>query len=355
MEPNNNINPTPTPNPVPNTNSAGNPAVGPATEPVISPAVNSVANPTPVQVTAAGGITETPVNPIITPTGTNKINATEPILRPEPAPAPDPVKEELSAPMVAAAPMPGSIGSAVSGPAASNPANADMAESMGGMGETEPATGGFMNERRTPSVAFNDPATQPDPATQAPAPAKAPAKKSSKPVLITLIVVALAIVAVLVAMLVMQLTSDNTGSTSAANTPTTVDVDDNEEEAKDAADADSDAADDDTDASQVMTVACYRAMTATELANYANAVSGTVNMESTYDEEDTLIQVKKTEVVMHADSADPSEEKSLVALASELTAETAAEYYLPVDKENSIDLNLGGIKTNWMELGFTCE
>lgn len=351
MEPNNNINPTPMPNPVPNTNPAGNPAVGPATE----PAVNPVASPTPVQATAASGITETPVNPIITPTGTNKIDATEPILRPEPAPAPDPVKEELNAPMVAAAPMPGSIGSAVSGPAASNPANADMAEPMGGMGATEPATGGFMNERRTPSVAFNDPATQPDPATQTPAPTKVPTKKSSKPVLITLIVVALVIVAVLVVMLVMQLTSDNAGSTSAVNTPTTVDVDDDEEEAKDAADADSDAADNDADAGQVMTVACYRAMTATELANYANATSGTVNMESTYDADDALTQVKKTELVMYADSADPSEEKSLVALASELTAETAAEYYLPVDKENSVDFNLGGIKTNWMELGFTCE
>ena len=346
MDPNNNFSSTP--NPVPGTtpNPAAEPAVNPAANPVPNPVPNPVANPVinsepnptvnpaPVQATAASGMTETPVNPIITPAGTNRMNATEPILRPEPAPAPDPVKEELNAPMVAAAPVPGSIGSAVSGQASAEPTN-----------------GGFMNERRTPNVAFNDPATQPDPAMQAQTPAKAPAKKSSKPVLVTLIVVALAIVAVLVVMLVMQLTSGSTGSASTANTPTVVDVDDDEEEKKDA----DDAADETMDGTTAMTVKCYRAMTAAELANYANATSGTVNVEGTYDENDALVQVSKTEAVLYADSTDPSEEKSTEVLAEKLTAESAAEYGLPVDKEGGIDLNLGGNKTNWTELGYTCE
>ncbi len=355
MDPNNNFSSTPNPvsgampNPAvnPGTSSASesvanpmpvnagiNPAVEPAVNPVANPALNPAINPAPVQATAASGMTETPVNPIITPAGAGKMNATEPILRPEPAPAPDPVKEELNAPMVAAAPAPGSIGSAVSGQASAEPTN-----------------GGFMNERRTPNVAFNDPATQPDPATQNPAPAKAPAKKSSKPVLITLVVVALAIVAVLVVMLVMQLTSGDTGSASTANTPTVVDVDDDEEEKKDA----DDATDETTDGAMAMTVKCYRAMTVAELANYANATSGTVNIEGTYDENDALVQVSRTEVVLYTDSTDPSEEKSTEVLAEKLTAESAVEYELPVDKEGGVDLNLGGNKTNWTELGYTCE
>ncbi len=340
MDPNNNFSSTP--NPVPNPAPMEAPAVNPVANPMVNPAeatpagISPTTNPAPVQATAASGMTGTPVNPIITPAGANRMNATEPILRPEPAPAPDPVKEELNAPMVAAAPVPGSIGSAVSGQASAEPTN-----------------GGFMNERRTPNVAFNDPATQPDPATQTQTTAKAPAKKSSKPVLVTLIVVALVIVAVLVVMLVMQLTSDNTGSASTANTPTVVDVDDDEEEKKDADDAMDGATD--GDITTAMTVKCYRAMTAAELANYANATSGTVNIIGTYDEDDALVQVSKTEVVLYTDSTDPSEEKSSEVLADKLTAELAAEYELPVDKEGGIDLNLGGNKTNWTELGYTCE
>lgn len=347
MDPNNNFSSTP--NPVPNQvpEPAANPGAQPAESPVANPVANPIgttpvgaspiANPAPVQATAASGMTGAPVNPIITPAGASRMDATEPILRPEPAPAPDPVKEELNAPMVAAAPVPGSIGSAVSGQANSTPMD-----------------GGFINDRRTPNVAFNDPAMQPDPATQASAPAKTPAKKSSKPVLITLIVVALVIVAVLVVMLVMQLTSNSTSGSSTANTPTVVDVDDDEEEAKDTADATDDetAADADTD---VVTVKCFRAMTAAELANYTGAVSGTVSVKGVYDADSALTQVEKKESVMYEGAADLSEEKNLEILASELTATTAEEYDLPVDKEGEIDLNLGGNESNWKELGYTCE
>ncbi len=353
MDPNSNSIPTPNPTPEPSpvstpgvTSEAGVNPMNPVNPATNATPINAGVNSTPVQATAAGGMTTAPVNPVITPMGANRIEATEPILRPEPAPAPDPVKEELNAPMVAAAPVPGSIGSAVSSPAAATNEPAGM------------ANGGFMNERRTPSVAFNDPAVQPDPTmqNQAQTPAATKTKKSNKAVLITLIVVALAIVAVLVVMLVMQLMSD-TGSTSAStpNTPVAVDVDDDEEEAKDAEDTTdgSDATDGSTTAAT--TVACYRAMTAAELAVYTGATSGTINLKGNYDADDALVSVKKTEVVLKEGAVDPSEEKSLTALASEVTADTAAEYYLTVDKEGGVDLTLGGMRLNWTELGFTCE
>lgn len=143
---------------------------------------------------AAGAMPmQPPINPVIRPTG---MKVTEPILEPEQPPAPDPVEEELKAPMKAAEPVPGSIGSAVSGPAGA------------------PAEGQFMNNNMnaTPSVSFNDPAMQQGNGlnmAQNAAPKaktiKIGGKDVNKNTLIALIGVATVIVIVLVIILVMQL------------------------------------------------------------------------------------------------------------------------------------------------------
>ena len=113
---------------------------------------------------------------------------TDPIMMPEKPAAPDPIEEELKAPMKAAGPVPGSIGSAVSGPA-SIPNVDEM-----------PPEGSFAGQpmNPTPSVAFNDPAVQPTSAQ----PAK---KKTSKSTLIALITVAAIVVIALAVVLFMQM------------------------------------------------------------------------------------------------------------------------------------------------------
>ena len=105
-------NPIPTPNPAPSV-----PPVAPATP---ATSATPVAPAAPVQPAAPVNpiINPTPVNPVFQPSGSNGVAATDPITMPEPAPLTDPVEEELKAPMNAAAPVPGSIGSAVSGPEA---------------------------------------------------------------------------------------------------------------------------------------------------------------------------------------------------------------------------------------------
>ena len=55
-----------------------------------------------------------PVNPVYTPGDNVMVGETDPITVPNPPKAPDPIEEELKAPMQAAAPVPGSIGSAIS-------------------------------------------------------------------------------------------------------------------------------------------------------------------------------------------------------------------------------------------------
>ncbi len=128
-------------------------AVAPAPEaPVVTPA-NPAINPTAPE----------PVAPVFNPAvvatpGTasdssapnlNGFDPSAPLMEPEPVAPPDPVEQELKAPMQAAAPVPGSIGSAISQPA---------------------------------NVAFNDPATEADsPTAGTSAPAEnplAPKKKS---------------------------------------------------------------------------------------------------------------------------------------------------------------------------------
>lgn len=214
-------NPTPTPTPEPSI-SAPAPAAPVAPEAPVAPVPEPVAPtpvaPTPVAAAPVNPVPPTPsapVNPVFQPTG--GVAATDPIMMPEPAPAPDPIEEELKAPMKAAEPVPGSIGSAVSGPTS--------------IPEPNPADNPFAAapDAQTPNVSFTDPATQPDGMASS-----APAKpKTSKTTLIALVIVAAMVVIALAAVLIMQFigtggSSSPSGGTT-PNTPTTI-VDEDEEE-----------------------------------------------------------------------------------------------------------------------------
>ena len=72
----------------------------------------------------------TPETPSIANGG--MIAATEPITEPDPIPEPDPIEVELNAPFQAAAPVPGSIGSAVSVPKEGEEAKNEKAQSKKG-------------------------------------------------------------------------------------------------------------------------------------------------------------------------------------------------------------------------------
>lgn len=136
------------------------PATPPASAPLPAEPINAVnpvnpaaaaaiaatpANPAPVNADVANAALNPPVNPVVAPGaqpnaapagGTMSMNQmfqsqpgsqaggildnTTPIAVPEGPKAPDPIEEELKAPLKAAAPAPGSIGSAVSGPADAN-------------------------------------------------------------------------------------------------------------------------------------------------------------------------------------------------------------------------------------------
>ena len=122
------LNPPVNPVVAPGATQGVNPAANPVANPVATPAANPVAS----SAAAVGGTMS--MNQMFQTQPANNANVldeTTAIAVPEGPKPPDPVEEELKAPMKAAAPAPGSIGSAVSGPA----------------DENSPA-----------SVAFNDPA-----------------------------------------------------------------------------------------------------------------------------------------------------------------------------------------------------
>jgi flagellar basal body-associated protein FliL len=268
--------------------------------------VPPVAPVSPVQPVAPEVVINPAVNPVYQPTN-NGVKATDPIMMPEPAPAPDPIEEELKAPMKAAAPVPGSIGSAVSG---------------------------------TPNVAFNDPATMPDvnPMTQQMGvPAKA---KSSKTTLIVLIIVALLIVVALGVVLFLQLNPGNgssSGDGGSGSTPTPTPV---PEETKEV-------------------LSCSRSMTADEIAVITNAVSGTVKVETEYDDDDELETVSMVKYVVYSSddgtTNEPVEFESRKAKVKDLKQTTALMYDLPVTEEGELKLSLEDIQTNYESLDYTCE
>ena len=184
--------------------AAANPIepVAPASSTAPASVTTSATSAEPVHAFAASG-QEAPVNPIIQPSGggvniSEGLSATDPIMRPEPAPAPDPVEEELKAPMKAAGPVPGSIGSAVSGPNGST--------ASGAIGSATQGVSGFGGQKAPQSVGFNDPATQPTPNIGSAKTTKPSfLKGTNKNTLIALIVVVAMIIIGLIAVLVFQM------------------------------------------------------------------------------------------------------------------------------------------------------
>ena len=174
------------------------------TIPVSSPAPETAPAQSPVA--PVGGLqpveVPVPVHPVINPTAqdtvgasllpSSQVGATDPIMMPDSGASLDPVEQELNAPMKAAAPVPGSIGSAVSGPA-------DNA--IEGVNP-------FADSSSPHSVPFNDPAAPVEDTQNAAVKEK---KKSSKTTLIALIMVAVMIIIALVGVLVFQLMSNNQG------------------------------------------------------------------------------------------------------------------------------------------------
>lgn len=191
------------------------PTAVPGVDPTATPAAPIVGAPVMGADGAAAGTPGAASFDTTATSGTPNLNGlpmTEPIMRPDLPPAPDPVKQELEAPMKAAAPVPGSIGSAVSVPengaatAEGAPVVSETQTMPGTDAQFGPTAGGS-----TPSVSFNDPATQATPQQpNAPAAKKKMSlsfdlKNMNKGTLIALIVVAAMIVIGLAAVLIMQL------------------------------------------------------------------------------------------------------------------------------------------------------
>lgn len=170
-----------------------NAALNPPVNPVVAPGANPAA--TPAAGAAAGSMS---MNQMFQtqPAAPGVLDETTAIAVPEGPKPPDPVEEELKAPLKAAGPVPGSIGSAVSMPPAD--------------GQPQPG--------QPQNVAFNDPAQAGQNPMTAGAPGTPAAKKPgildklmaktkmNKNTLILLAVVAGLVVVVLVAVLIMVAT-----------------------------------------------------------------------------------------------------------------------------------------------------
>ena len=101
-------------------------------QPVASVQANSVVNPA---LNSSAFVQNAPVNPVFQPSNVGGMDPTAPLTQPEPVPEPDPVEVELKAPMKATEPVPGSIGSAVSGPEVKDDA-VDTTNNVENMGKT---------------------------------------------------------------------------------------------------------------------------------------------------------------------------------------------------------------------------
>ena len=344
MDPNN--NPIPTPNSEPVTPPMPEPVVpdapvmpgaptapeAPATP--VEPVEPVAPNPEPVNPVIQPSGNPAPVNPVIQPSAQGGLAATDPIMQPERPPEPDPVEEELKAPMQPASPVPGSIGSAVSGPsesAASEP--------------VAPAENPFAaTQTQTPSVSFNDPATQPSSA-----PAAKPAGKSNKTTLIILIAVAAVIVVVLAIVLIMSLVgggSSTANNQSSSNNEAVVDGNSDDEEEPAEADV------------TTGSLSCTRNMTAQELVGINDAVSGAINITAEFDDSE-VVAVSRVDSVVYSDEdgteTEPVETEVHEAKTADMTAEAAMIYYLPTNADSTLNLSVDAVQTNYESLDFTCE
>ena len=314
--------------------SAGTDALSGAdmsTEPIapsesIQPPVNPVINPT-------NGAA--PVNPIIQPGGQG-LAATDPIMRPEPAPTPDPVEEELKAPMKAAEPVPGSIGSAVSGPAGTS-AEASVEQAF-------PEN----TSDQVPNVAFNDPATQPQPSAGAETGTESAKKKNNKITLIVLIAIAAVVVIALIIVLIIQLNPSSSSSTSSQGANDSIAIDDEEEENESEGTSGV--------STGSSTLNCTRDMTEDELAKLDGATAGTINISVEF-EDGELSKISLVNSLTQGDdpSAEPVESETQEDTKESLTPGGSLSYFLSPSIEGELDLSFDAIKDNYTNLDFTCE
>lgn len=338
-------NPVPTPNPEPTPGPVPTPAPTPAPvalEPApVTPPAPVAPEPTPAPVTPPAPATPEPVapvtppapepitiNPVVNPNpvapsaptfqpGDIGIAATDPIMTAEPPKAPDPIEEELKAPMKAMDPVPGSIGSAISGPSGD----------------------AFGAPDRTPSVSFNDPATM-QPTTVAPAGGnKLVDKFKNRKTLFILIGITGVIVVALLIILILQLVNNNSSSTPPVNNNSSSNTDTTPEIVKEA-------------------LSCTRNMTETELVTYPDAVTGTISISAEF-ESARLNQIAMIKSVVYSDedevANEPVNEDVHESTADNLTNESAILYYLPVNDAGTLIYDLEAIQSNYEKLAFTCE
>ena len=257
--------------------------------------------------------------------------------------------------MKAAEPTPGSIGSAVSGPAAATTAEGTTMNNA-------PAGNPFMNDaKQTPSVAFNDPATQPDPAAGTTAPMAAGKKKTNKATLIALIAVVGIIIVVLAVILVMQLLPQN-NQNNTPNSPVTIQDDDSN--TTDNSNTNNNTNDDtnsstNTSSLPAGSLSCTRNMTSAELVKYNDAESGAVNVSVEFDDDDLMTKISLVDTVVYSDEdaaqSEPVEETVHEAVVGDISEKSAAVYSLPVKTDGTIDFTKAGIRANYESLDFVCE
>ncbi len=326
MDPTNNPNPTPTPEP----------GAAPVPDaPVVNPGASApipdapVTNPEPPVVTPGNPAA---VNPVFQPE-TGGLAATDPIMKPEAPTPPDPVEEELKAPMKAAGPVPGSIGSAVSGPqdgaASEAPAPADNPFA------TPPA-------EQTPSVSFSDPATE----AKGGASAAGKPAKNKKMVLIILIVVAGMVVIALAAVLIMQLMNSNGSNPnqSSSSGDSSVSAEPGEEYGGGGEGVSVESG----------TLTCTKEMDAQEAAKNEDATSGTVTIEAKF-EDSTVTEFSLTRSVNNESTGESEVVESLKSTAEELTLASASNFYLTAEEGQPLDVSIDTVKSTYESLDFTCE
>lgn len=324
MDPTN--NPTPTPTPEPGAAPTPEPGVAPTPEPV-----NPVIKP---------GADSAPVNPVFQPGEADGLAATDPIMQPEAPKEPDPVEEELKAPMKAAGPVPGSIGSAVSGPqseAEEAPLPADNPFADSGA----PA--------KTPSVSFNDPATEVQGGAKAPAD-----KKNNKTVMILLCVVLGLIVIGLGVFLFFQLTGNSNSNNSSSNNNnggnTEVVIDDGGDEGDD--DDENGGGNSTPVSSESGTLTCTKEIAAGEAVKGDESSTGLTTVTVEFEDKFlTTISLVKTVA-----GDEENEVEKYEAVASELDTNSALIYSLTTkDSNGDLDLSIDAVKANYEDLDFVCE
>ncbi len=309
------------------------------TNPVVMPTQGGTNNESPV------GDLESVVNSFGAPANNFTVSATDPIMMPDTAPKPDPVEEELKAPMKAAAPVPGSIGSAISGP-------------TGGAAATMPNP----QENNTPSVAFNETGMGGSNATN-PKENKM-GIKSNKTTLIALIAIASVIVIVLVIILIVTLnsggsnsgTSNGDSGNTAPNPPAAINPDNETSDESE----ESDESDESNGSTLSNTLVCSRSMTEAEIARYNDVISGTYNITAEFDTDKILTNITLVESVVYRDenvaNNEPVEMDVHEAAAKDLTVSNGLTYFLDaVGADGNLDLSFDAIKTNYEVEDFTCD